>query len=207
MSFLTNITKPQIKDIWKQLSDEMGGNFVDGGFWGRDSVILNYRNTVIILQNSVFSHNQRHSTTIIRCPFKSINGFKFKISTEDAFTHAGKVLGIDDILIGDKRFDDEMYLKSVDKDKLLTFLNDDTIVKQYLDLAKSISYGPIIKIIDHNLAFSLKKFPSNTFWLYINIVGIESQKERIKLYFETFKVTLDRLIEIGEAEDINPEYQ
>jgi hypothetical protein len=203
MSFLTNITKPQVKDMWKQLSDEIGGNFIDGGFWGKDSVILNYRNTVIILENSAFSHNHRHSTTTIRCPFISTNGFKFSISIEDAFTHAGKVFGIDDIRIGDKRFDNEMYLKSTDKDKLLTFLDDGTIIKQYFGLAKNISYGPIIKIIDHNPTFSLKINPENSFWLYVEFVGLEEQEENLKLYFETFRLTLDRLIEIGEAEDIN----
>lgn len=133
--------------------------------------------------------------------------FKFSISTEDAFTHAGKVFGIDDIRIGDKIFDDEMYLKSEDTDKLLTFLNNDTIVKQYLNLAKSISYGPIVKVLYHNPTFSLKKFPSNTYWLYIESIGLEEDKETIKLYFDTLKLTLDRLIEIGKAEDIAPKYQ
>ena len=159
-----------------------------------------------MLENSAFSHNHRHSTTIIQCPYKSINGFKFSISTENAFTHAGKVFGFDDIQINDKRFDDEMYLKSEDKDKLLTFLDDDTIVKQYLNLAKNISYGPIINVLDHNPTFSLKKFPSNTYWLCISSIGLEEETETIKLYFKTFKLTLDRLIDIGEAEDVAPEY-
>lgn len=67
---------------------------MDGGFWGRDSVVFNYRNTIILLENSTFSHNQRHSTTTIKCPFSSTNGFKFNISTEGAFTCADKVLGL-----------------------------------------------------------------------------------------------------------------
>lgn len=106
MSFLTNITKSKVKDIWKQLSKEIGGSFMDGGFCGKDSVVLNYRNTIILLENSTFSNNQRHSTTIIKCPFSSTNGFKFNISTENAFTHAGKVFGINDIRTGNERFDD-----------------------------------------------------------------------------------------------------
>jgi hypothetical protein len=205
MSFLTNITKPHIKEIWKHLSEEIGGSFIDGGFWGKDSVILNYRSTAIVLENSTFSHNKRHSTTTIKCPFCSTNNFKFNISTEDALTHAGKVFGIHDIQTGNKKFDNEMYLKSSDKNKLLNFLDNETITKQYLDLARNISYGPIIKITEDNPTFSLTRNPQNTLWLYIESVGLEGYKETIKMYFDTFKLTLDRLIEIGEAEDISPD--
>ena len=174
---------------------------------GKDSVVLNYRNTTIVLENSTFSHNKRHSTTTVKCPFYSTNGFKFNISTEDAFTHAGKVFGIHDIQKSDEKFDNKMYLKSSDKEKLLTFLDNEIITKQYLDLARNISYGPIIKITDDNHTFSLTKNQKNTLWLYVESLGLEEEKEDIKMYFETFKLTLDRLIEIGEAEDIDPNIQ
>ena len=94
MIFLTNITKSKVKDICKQLSKKIGSSFMDGGFWGRDSVVLNYRNTIILLEKSTFSHNQCHSTTTIKCSFSSTNGFKFNVSTKDAFTCADKVLGL-----------------------------------------------------------------------------------------------------------------
>ena len=75
-----------------------------------------------------------------------------------------------------------------------------------MDLAKIISYGPIVKITEYSLTF-FEKNSQNTFWLYIESVGLEEQKETIKIYFETFKLTPDRLIEIGEVEDVSPNIQ
>jgi hypothetical protein len=49
MSVLSNIFESDTKEKWKQLALEIGGEFIDGGFWDSDKVILNYRKTRIIL--------------------------------------------------------------------------------------------------------------------------------------------------------------
>lgn len=46
-----------------------------------------------------------------------------------------------------------MYLKSLDKVKLLTFLDNEFIAKQYLNLAKIVSYRLMVKITEYSLTF------------------------------------------------------
>ncbi len=208
MSFLSNIFRSETKENWQQLAVEIGGNFVDGGFWNKDIVELKYRNSTITLDVYQQRYGNKHIPhTRIRCPFVSINEFKFNITTENALTHAGKIFGIKDVMIDVPKFDDEFYLKSRTKDKFVNFLKSEIIQKSYLELAKNDILGLEIQISDDKPNFSLQTRPRNVYWIYCEKIKVESKVETLKLWFDLCKLTLDRLIEIGEAEDISPDFQ
>jgi hypothetical protein len=44
-------------------------------------------------------------------------------------------------------------------------------------------------------------------WITLQKLGSESDIEILKSWFNLCKLTLDRLIEIGEAEDVSPDIQ
>jgi hypothetical protein len=202
MNFLSNILSSSKKKTWKILAQEIGGTFIDGGIFSPDSVVLNYRNTTITLDTK--GGNNRYKGFIrILCPFLATNEFKFKISPENAFTHAGKVFGINDIEIGDKQFDNDLYLKSRQEDVLINLLDSEELKKCYLELANLLPLGSGIRISDTKHFFTLQDIPKNIFWLKVEEYNIENNLDLLKLYFKIFKITLDRLIEIGEAKEIN----
>lgn len=205
MSFVSSIFKSETKKNWKQLASEIGADFVDGGIWDSDKIILKYRKTNITLDT--YNQNNRKSgyvNTRIRCPFVTINEFQFNITSENTFSHAGKIFGLKDLEINNAKFDNEFYLKSRYKDKLILFLDSEIIQNVYLEFAKNEIIGLEISITEDKPFFSLQKNPSKVFWICCEKMKLESDIEILKQWFTLCKLTFDRLIEIGEAEDVSP---
>jgi hypothetical protein len=206
MSFWTNLLHSRAKENWKSFADEIQGKFVDGGFWKTNEVKFNYKNTEITLD--IFSKgNGRSSKTYTRiiCPYITKNRFTFEISSENTITYAAKFIGFKDIEIGDAKFDAEIYLQSNQKKRLLTFLDTKYLQEKFLEAFEGTDLA--LKINDDHPVFFLKKIPTKILWIQIESVGIEEDTETLKSWFTLCKLTLDRLIEIGEAEDINPNIQ
>jgi hypothetical protein len=202
MSLFSKIFESGLKANFEEFANTVGGIFIEGGFWDEYRVIVPYRNMVFTLDTV---RKLRGKLLVryyrIQCPFVSINQFKFCISSENAFTHAAKVFGMNDILINDKRFDDEFYLKSNQKETFFHFIDSDNLRKQYWELLKKENY---------HFSFEIRKHKKHvlcifTESLYVYGSNLQENIAEWLLYFDTFKITLDRLIEIGEAEDITPE--
>lgn len=213
MSLFSKIFESTLKITFEEFAKIIGGTFIEGGFWDEYKVTVPYRNTIFTLDTIRKLRGKRMVRYYrIQCPFISANQFKFCISSENAFTHAAKVFGMNDILIGDKRFDDEFYLKSNQKETFLHFINSDNLQKQYWELLKKENYHFSFEIRNTNTFIFKNNNQESIFHISTESVYTYGtyQKEIIEewlFYFDTFKLTLDRLIEIGEAEDIAPEYQ
>ena len=212
MSFLTNIFESKLKKNLEQFAEIVGGDFIKGGFWDEYKVTVPYRNTVFILDTVKKLRGKRMVRYYrIQCLFVSINYFKFRISSENTFTHAAKVFGMNDILINDRRFDDEFYLESNNKEIFLHFINSDSIREKYWELLKKKDYHFSFEV-RRNKTSIFKQNTKNTFSIFTESVysmgGYHQEYiDEWTFYFETFKLTLDRLIEIGEAEDESPDIQ
>jgi hypothetical protein len=103
MSFWTNHFESIGRKNLKILSEKVGGRFIQGGFGEKDKIIVIHKNTPITIDTCKRLRGKRLVLYYrITCPFKSINGLTFSISTEDAFTHAAKVFGYEDIKIGNE---------------------------------------------------------------------------------------------------------
>lgn len=214
MSLFSKIFEPTLKITFEEFAKTIGGKFIEGGFWDEYKVTVPYRNTLFTL-DTIRKLRGKHLVRYhrIQCPFISANHFKFRISSENTFTHAAKIFGMNDILIGDKRFDDEFYLVSNQQETFLHFIDSDNLKKQYWELLKKENYHFSFEIQRKKTSiFKSNNSQQNIFSIFTESVYIHGsyQKEIIDewlFYFETFKLTLDRLIEIGEAEDVSFEYQ
>jgi hypothetical protein len=82
MGFLFDIFKSNTKESWQQLATEIGAEFVDGGIWNEDKIILNYRKTKIILDTYTVHSGMSLTYSRLRCPFVSKNGITFEICSE-----------------------------------------------------------------------------------------------------------------------------
>ena len=210
MSFWTIEEFLEKKKIWKLLADRIGGSFIEGKSWRDERVVLNYKqSSSIILNTRLNGGGKRHQyyETKVQCSFISTNQFKLKIFHENAFTHAGKVFGINDIELDNAKFDNEFYIKSNQRETAIEFLNKDSLQKIYLAATKNLDLMVTIEIKDSNSFFSLESNPPNSFLISIEKRGEETDVERLVSWFDLCKATLDRLIEIGEAEDESPDIQ
>jgi hypothetical protein len=207
MSILSNIFKSETKENWKQLALEIDADFVDGGIWDSDKVVLNYGKTKIVLcTHSINTGKSNTKYTRMKSQFTSKNGLTFSISSENFFTHLVKKIGFNDVEIGEFEFDDKMYIKSNNKQKVKSFL-DSSIVKENVFKVVTSSES-VISIKRHDSLFLFTESDSaNPFYVVLTKLGVESDIEILKQWFTLCKLTLDRLIAIEEAEDIDPNIQ
>jgi hypothetical protein len=196
MSLWTNFFESIGRKNLKLLNEKIEGEFIQGGFGVKDKITLLYKNTLITIDTCKKLRGKKIVLYYrIKCPFKSINGLWFSISTEDAFTHAAKVFGYEDIKIGHEKFDNEFYLKSNDEERFLEFMKSEHLQKQYLESLKNLSYSAFYIEVKGGFEYSVYNETNH------------SDIETILEYFNLCKITLDRLIEIGEAEYISPDVQ
>ena len=204
MNALSNIFRSDTKKNWQQLATEIGGEFVDGGFWNKDRVVLKYRKTDIVLETYTVSTGKSSTTyTRMKSPFFSTNGFTFSISSENFFTHLVKKIGFNDVEIGEFEFDDKMYLKSNDAEKVRTFFISSILKKDIFNVVK-VSKSSLSVNKHETFFFNTESEVSNPYYVVLTKLRVESNIEKLKSWFNLCKLTLDRLIEIGEAEDISP---
>lgn len=204
MRVLSNIFKSKTKEIWQQLASEISGEFVDGGIWNSDKVTLAYRNTTIVLD--LYSKSSDSTLIRVQCQFITTERFTFNVANESIFTRIKKIFGLNDIQVGDIRFDDKFYLKSAQKDKLIYFFNSEKVREQFLEILKNLNYKLNVEVISTKPFFAAydKDNPYKSLRICLEEPFISDNITKLKLWFEICKITLDRLIEIGEAEDVNP---
>lgn len=80
MALFENIFGPPIDEIWKQIANEIDGEFIDQGFWGKDMLTFKYKEWELLLDT--FSRKTGKTTTTytrFRVPFVNRNDFKFTI--------------------------------------------------------------------------------------------------------------------------------
>lgn len=166
---------PSKNEIWKQLCDQTGALFVDGGFWKGKWVELNYEDKVIILDTFTRSTGNSSVTyTRMRCETSNPLEFKFKIYQKHIFSGIAKVFGLKDIEIGDEEFDKQYIIQSNDELKLMTFFSD-------YKLKDLISGQP-------NIYLTFEEGIIN-----FQVIGVIKDTERLKNLFDLFKHLIDKL--------------
>ncbi|MDZ7896735.1 MAG: hypothetical protein U5N85_01715 [Arcicella sp.] len=109
--------------------------------------------------------------------------------------------------MNDSIFDNEFYVKSSHKEKAICLLNSDELQKIYFSATKNLDLMVSIEIKGDNFFTHSSSYPPNAWFVVIKADTIINDIERLVSWFNLCKITLDRLIEIGEAEDITPEIQ
>ena len=74
MSLLRSIFGPSKDEIWSQISNDIGGEFIDGGFWGKDVLVYKHGQWQILLDTYTVSSSTGNTTTTttytrMRAPF------------------------------------------------------------------------------------------------------------------------------------------
>jgi hypothetical protein len=188
------------REMWQKLADGMGGQFVDGGLWRGDKVVVEHGPWTITLDTfSDTSQDSAITYTRLRAPYVSSDGFRFTIYRKSIFSPIGKLLGMQDIEVGDAAFDEAFIIKS----------NSETRVRRLLanqHLRQLIAAQPSIHMcVKDDEGWFGARFPEGVDELYFHAHGIIKEPERLKGLYELFAETLDELCAQRLARDDAPD--
>ena len=193
---------PSRKEVWKQLSEEINANYIEGSFLKGPRIEYNHNNWTIYLDTYTVSTGKSSITyTRMRVPFINSKKFLFKIYRKGVFSNIGKALGMQDIEIGYDYFDNDYIIKGNDE-ILLRRLFQNHNMRNLIEKQSRI----LLEIKDNEGRFG-PKFNDNESELYFVVIGVIKDKERIKNLFELFVKIIDELETIGITVNQAPEVE
>jgi hypothetical protein len=190
---------PSKDEIWSQIAADIGGEYVDGGFFGKDVLAYKHGEWQILLDTYTVSTGKSSTTyTRMRTPFENLDGLQFKIYREGFFSSIGKMFGAQDIEIGDRFFDDSFIIKGNRERKIKEFLLD-------AEVKSLIHAQPRIHLeIKDNEGWFGPAFPEGVDELCFHCVGVIKETHVLKSLFDLFTVALARMVEVGTASERGP---
>src|SRR6266550_6909818 len=195
MNTLRKLFGPSRAAIWRQLCTETGADYVKGGFWKGDKVQVKHDEWTITLDTYAVSTGK---TTVVftrlRAPYVNPGGFRFTVYRKGMFSGIAKMLGMQDIEIGDESFDRDFIVKSDDEMRVRELLASQRI-------RELIARQPEIRFtVKDDEGWFGTRFPEGVDELHFQTVGVLKDIERLKLLYELFAETLDQLCRMGAAD-------
>lgn len=183
---------PSKDELWRQLSQEIGAEFVKGRLW--NEVQAHVGPWTITLDDFIVDPEELHVTyTRMRAPYINPEGFRFTIYRKNLFSDLGKLLGMQDIEVGDPEFDEAFIIKGNDESKVVSLFSNSKIRQMIQDQPKIR-----LEVKDSEGWFD-PKFLEDVDELYFQVDGEIKDVERLKALFDLFAAVLDQLCRIGSA--------
>jgi hypothetical protein len=181
---------PSKDEVWRQLSQEIGAEFVEGRFFKGSRVQAHVGPWTVTLD--IYNDGETQATRI-RAPYINPEGFRFTIYRKGLFSDLGKLLGMQDIEVGDPEFDEAFIIKGNDEDRVRVLFSDPQVRRLIHD-------QPQIRLdVKDSEGWFGPKFPENVDELHFQVVGVIKDVERLKAMFDLFTAVLDQLCRIGSA--------
>lgn len=199
MGLMRSLFGPSKEEIWQLFSEQVNGRFVDGGFFGSDKVEVRHRDWVVTLDtHSSGSGKDSHTHTRFRAPYLNRDGFVFEIYRESIFSPLGRMLGMQDVEIGDPAFDDNFVIKTNDEVKVRALLASGEI-RSLLHAQPDVQFA-----IREDEGWFGADFPDGVDELYFDAHGLITDVEQLRSVYLLFAEVLDQLCRIGSAYDDSP---
>ena len=199
MTVLRQWFGPSKEEIWRQLSAEIGAHYEDGGFAKSAKVTATHGEWTVTLDTYVVSTGK---TVIIftrmRAPYVNPTGFRFNVYRKGLFTELGKMLGVQDVQIGDQAFDRDFVIQGTDEAKLQELFSS-TALRQLLAAQPAVHFS-----VKDDEGWFGQTFPAGVDELCFQVTGVIKDPARLKGLFQLFSETLDQLCRIGSAYDQSP---
>lgn len=200
MALLSRLFGPSREEVWRELCQQIGADFVDGGFWKGDKVEVHHKEWTITLDTYTVHAGHTHVVyTRIRAPFVNRDGFRFTVYRKSLFSGLGKALGMQDIEVGHSlHFDEDFIIKGNDDARVKAFFAND-------EIRRLIAEQPKVKleIVDDDGTFG-RRFPEGVDQLRFEAIGVIKDVERLKSLYDLFAETLDELHRLGSAAPQDP---
>ena len=199
MGFLKKIFGSNRDEIWRQLSDEIGGEFVEGSFTKSSRVKVQIKEWVVTLDTfTVSTGNSSTTYTRMRAPYVNPDQFRFTIYRRSVFSILGKLLGMQDVSIGEAAFDEAFIIKA----------NDEAKVRQLFQIAKlreMVASQPRIHLtVKDDEGWFGAEFPEGVDELCFQVGGVLKDIDQLKSLYLLFALTLSSLCHLGSAYEDDP---
>jgi hypothetical protein len=190
---------PSKEELWRQLSREIGAHFVPGGFWKGSKVQAHVGPWTITLDTyTVSSGESSQIYTRMRAPYVNPDGFRFTIYRKGFLSDLGKLLGMQDLEVGDPEFDEAFIVKS----------NDELKVRDLFArprLRALVQAQPRIRLeVKDDEGWFRTQFPEGVDELHFQVGGVIKDITQLKGLFDLFAETLDQLCRIRAAVKQDP---
>lgn len=181
---------------------DIGTNILEAGLLKNTKLQARVQPWTITLDTHTTKNSHSGTTfTRMRAPYVSSEAFRFTIYRKGLFSSLGKVLGMQDIEVGDPEFDDAFIIKSNDEKKVFSLLADP-------DLRALITAQPSVRLtVRDNEGWFGVRFPEDVDELHCQVVGVITDTERLQHLFALFAALLERLYQIGVASKRDPEVE
>ncbi|HWB08747.1 MAG TPA: hypothetical protein VG826_05970, partial [Pirellulales bacterium] len=88
MALLRELFGPSKDEIWRQLCEQISGDFVEGGLWKGSKVQVHHKQWTVTLDTYTESQGENNATyTRMRAPFVNKDGFRFTIYRRGVAVH------------------------------------------------------------------------------------------------------------------------
>jgi len=190
---------PSRDEIWRQLSQEIGGELVEGGFWKQNKVQARHGSWTVTLDTYTVSTGHSHvHFTRLRAPFVSRGGFAFAISRKGLFSELGKRLGMQDIEVGHSvAFDEDFIIKGNDEARVRSLFANP-------EIRRLIAEQPEVHLAVKDKDGPFDGFPQEVDELVFHVRGVIKDVSRLRSLFELFSEVLDELCRLGCAAPEDP---
>jgi len=193
MAFLEHIFGTKRIEVWKKISDELGGEFIES-FWNKDKIRANYKNWKIIIDTiEKPSYQLAGFETRIFIPYITDKEFFFDLHQRTFWSNIEDKIGF----VSEKTGDDEF-------DKSFTLISNDTeVVKQIIDnkLINNISTIKPIRISLQNSPELLVKFPDRHNVLIVEKPGRISDYNQLLELINICKILMDNMLRLNIITD------
>ena len=194
MGMLRRVFGPSRTEIWRQLSEKIEGRYIDGGAFKSDRVEATHGEWIVTLDTYTVSTGKTTVTyTRMRAPYANADGFRFKIYRRGVFSDLGKLLGMQDVEIGEPEFDRDYIIKGTDEGRLRQLFGDPALralIRQQPQMNLSV--------LDDDGWFGTR-IPDNVDILTFIVGGVIKDVDRLEALYDLFAGMLDALCRMGSA--------
>ncbi len=181
-------------ELWKKLSDDLGGQLTDEKGKRHDKVVAQVGSWAVTLdQHSEAGYRTEHIYTRLRAAFVNPDGLRFAVSHQGVFTNIGKLVGMQDIRVEHEPFDKMFLVQGSDPDKIKSLFDDDKL-RELTKLEPNIH----LQVRDAGSWFE-DFFPDDIDELVLEVEGEVKDLQRLKRLFDLFARALDGMCRLGSA--------
>ena len=194
MGALRQLFGPSRESIWRQLSERIGGRYIESSFWKNPRVEASHREWLITLDTyAVHTGKVTIVYTRMRAPYVNPDGFRFTIYRRGLFSGLATWFGMQDLEVGVEPFDHDFVIKGTDEARLRQLFSNARI-RELLSLQPEIHFT-----VKDDEGWFGTTFPEGVDELYFQVSGVIKDVDRLKLLYDLFAETLDELCRMGSA--------
>lgn len=201
MGLLRQVFGPSQDEIWSQLAEQLGGRFIDGGFWKGDAVVARAGQWTVTLDTFTVSHGRNRATyTRLLAPFENPDGFHFSVGREHVFSGIARWLGFQDLEIGEAEFDAAFVIRGDQEDKVRAFFANPRL-RSLLMRQPSVAF----EVQRGDSGVFGNDLPEGVDQLRFVSPGVIKDLDQLKQLFSLFAIALNQISHIGSAYEDDPE--